>query len=88
MNRSKLNYIIDVGLALSFTIVFVTGIIKWPGLIPKLGMTYQQIPIQRITKMHDIWGLIMGILVIIHLALHWTWIKSMTKSIFKKNKKV
>lgn len=84
MNKLKLNYIIDVGLAISFLIVFITGIIKWPGLLPKLGLTYQQVPFQRITKMHDIWGLIMGILVFVHIILHWKWITTMTKKMFKK----
>jgi membrane protein DedA with SNARE-associated domain len=86
MNRSKLNYIIDVALAVSFLITFLTGIIKWPGLITNIGLSYQQIPYQKISQAHDYWGLIMGILVFIHLIVHWKWITSMTKKILKKSK--
>jgi hypothetical protein len=85
MNNVKLNYWIDVGLAISFFTCFYTGIIKWPGLIKIIGVsTYKILYFGNISRLHDLSGLIMGLLVLIHLVLHWKWIVSVTKSIFKK----
>ena len=85
MNRTMLNYWIDVGLALSFFICFVTGLIKWPNLIKIIGVSaYKVLHVRNISMLHDWSGLIMGLLVLIHLALHWEWIVCVTKSIFHK----
>ena len=85
MNRTKLNYLIDVGLALSFFICFVTGLIKWPGLISIIGVSaYNVLHVPNISIMHDRSGLIMGLLVLIHLVLHWKWIVCVTKSMVGK----
>ena len=85
MNRLKINYWIDVGLAISFFICFITGLIKWPGLIKVIGVSaYKTIQTSNISMLHDWSGLIMGLLVIIHLALHWKWIVCVTKNMFKK----
>ena len=84
MNRTKLNYWIDVGLAISFLACFITGLIKWPGLIKIIGVAaYKILHAPNISILHDWSGLIMGALVLIHLALHWKWIVAVTKSMFK-----
>jgi len=88
MNRTKLNYWVDVGLAISFFTCFYTGLVKWPGLIKVIGVSaYKTLSFSNISRVHDMSGLIMGLLVIIHLALHWKWIVVVTKSFFKKSKK-
>ena len=85
MDRTKLNYWIDIGLAISFFICFYTGLVKWPGLIKIIGVSaYKTLSFSNISRLHDLSGLIMGLLVIIHLALHWKWIVAVTKSIFCK----
>ena len=86
MNKVKLNYWIDVGLAISFFVCFFTGLIKWPGLIRVIGSSaFRVLHVKNISLLHDWSGLIMGLLVLIHLALHWKWIVQVTKSIFKKS---
>ena len=85
MNRTILNYWIDVGLALSFSICFYTGLIKWPGIINIIGVSaYKVLHVQNISVLHDWSGLIMGLLVLIHLVLHMKWIVVVTKCIFCK----
>jgi hypothetical protein len=88
MNKLKLNYWIDVGLATTFVAVFITGIIKWPGQIRLFGISHRNLPMINITLIHDWSGLIMGILVFIHLVLHWNWIVCVTKKIFKGDNKI
>ena len=85
MNNLKLNYWIDVGLAISFFVCFITGLIKWPGLIKLIGTSaYKVLHGSNISMLHDMSGLIMGLLVLVHLVLHWGWIVAISKSIFIK----
>ncbi len=85
MDRTKLNYGIDIGLAISFFACFITGLMKLPGAIKIIGVSaYKSLPLRNISLLHDWSGLIMGVLVLIHLVLHWKWIVSVTKSIFKR----
>jgi len=84
MNKPELNYLIDVGLLLSFLTCFISGLIKWPGIIDVIGTSlYRTLHVSNISTLHDMSGLIMGVLVLIHLVLHWKWIVSMTKTMFK-----
>lgn len=86
MDKLKINYWIDIGLSISFMVCFFTGLIKWPGLIKIIGTSaYKVLHVKNISVLHDWSGLVMGLLVFIHLALHWKWIVSVTKSIFGKN---
>ena len=88
MNRTKLNYFIDVGLAISFFTCFYTGLVKWPGLIKIIGVSaYKTLSFDNISRVHNMSGLIIGLLVVIHLVLHWKWIVVVTKSFFKKSTK-
>lgn len=79
MNRGKINYWIDVGLFISFLIVALSGIIKFPGW----GL-YQVFGFNNISRWHDWSGIALVILVFLHLILHWNWIVGMTKNIFRK----
>ena len=84
MHRATLNYLIDLGLFISFLCVAITGILKMPGLVQNLGISYGHIPFNVITPLHDISGVVMSLLVLVHLVLHWHWIVGMTKNFFKK----
>jgi hypothetical protein len=86
MNQAKVNYWIDVGIGVSFIIAFVTGIVKWPGFMVKLGINYASLPISKLSTLHDWSGLAMGFFALLHIILHWKWICWMTKSFFKIKK--
>ena len=87
MNRTKLNFWIDIGLAISFFACFITGLIKLPLLYQLFGSIYRILPMAELTLIHDLSGIILGILVFIHLALHWKWIVHVTKRYGSCNKK-
>jgi hypothetical protein len=73
MNKVKLNYFIDVLLAISFFTCFFTGLVKWLGIAQS----------RNSSALHNWSGLIMGLLIFVHLVLHWGWIVAVTKSFFK-----
>lgn len=76
MNKLKLNYFVDIGMAISFVIVAVTGILKHPALSRRT---------RDYMLLHDWAGMVLAGFVILHLILHWNWIKCMTKRfIFRK----
>jgi len=84
MDKNIQKYIVDVGLAVSFLVVFITGVIKFPGILRSFGIHFSQLPMREISTAHDWAGLIMGILVFVHLVLNWGWIVAMTKRLFTK----
>lgn len=86
MNNLKLNYWVNIGLIISFIICFITGLIKWSGIIRIIGTSaYNILHFKNISLFHDWSGLIMGILVLFHLVLNWNWMVGVTKNIFKGN---
>jgi len=71
-------------LLLIATIVCVgTGLVKWPGLIPTLGLTYRQVPLALITDLHDWSGLMMMVLAIAHVIQFKGMVKRMVSNCIK-----
>lgn len=76
MNKAKLNYLVDLLLFVSFFLVSVTGLMLFPGRRSRTDMV----------ALHDWSGILLIVLAIVHFALHWKWIVSMTRSFFKRKK--
>ena len=72
MNKVKLNYVIDMVMLLVFLICAITGILLLVGV---RGITIKDI--------HNLSGIILLALVIIHFVLHWKWIVCITKQCLK-----
>ncbi|MFC1691302.1 DUF4405 domain-containing protein [Nanoarchaeota archaeon] len=87
VNKAKLNYLIDIGLIITFISVATTGIIKFPGLLSKFSISYRNLPMRQISILHDWSGIVMAALVLVHIALNWNFLVCMTKSFFKKQGK-
>ena len=85
MKEVYTNYLVDAGLTVSFAVVLITGIMKWPGLQKAFSFSIKQV--KMMTLVHDWGGAVMSLLVIIHVILHWRWIVTITKSIFKNKKR-
>jgi hypothetical protein len=81
MNR-KMVVRITTALLLVVTIMCVgTGLIKWPGLIPTLGLTYRQVPLSLITDIHDWSGVCMTALCIAHVVQFRGFLKRIARSL-------
>jgi len=83
-NKGILNYLIDCGLIITFFLSVITGIIKFPEWTRYFSNVYLLIPASSLSQIHDISGIIMGLLVLCHLVLHGKWMVAKTKSIFKR----
>lgn len=79
MKKGTVIYMVDIGLVVTFLISFITGIIKFPGLLQRLNISPELFPTYEITVIHDWSSVVMGVLVLIHLGLHWKWIVTMTE---------
>lgn len=84
MSNPKTNYMLDIALAALLAVSFVTGVLKWPGLLQWLGLSPRGMG--NLSLIHDWAGLLMGLAIFVHLALHWRWLMSMTKALFKGKK--
>lgn len=88
MNKAKINYIVDFLMFLSFLVTAVTGLVIFfflPSGVKQGG--YQEfLGIIKGTwsTVHDWAGIVMLVFVLIHFILHWKWIITMTKNLFKK----
>lgn len=88
MNRTAINYIVDVFLGISFLLVFTTGLLKWRGwteVFESLLGTKFHMP--TVIFIHDWSGLLLGLLVLVHLVLHWNWIVCMTRRYLGRSEK-
>jgi hypothetical protein len=79
VKRKKLNYFIELGMLISFLIIFITGILKWPTLLLIVGYFYTVS--EAIFILHDWLGIVLTSLVIIHLILHRKWFVRMTRKL-------
>lgn len=66
-----------MGMAIAFLLCAVTGLLKWPGLMSALGWRHSSPGI--LTLVHDWSGLALCVLVLVHVAMHWRWLVTMTR---------
>ena len=91
VEKSKINYILDLLMAVSFFVVTITGLVMFfflPSGVRRGG--YQEflgITKQNWVDIHNWSGIILIMVVVIHLILHWNWIVGMTKMLVQKRGK-
>ena len=76
--RIKVKYLIDMGMVVTFSSTFITGLIKQPLVLDLLGESQRTLPMYEISIIHDYGALLMGFLILAHLILNMKWIKNMT----------
>lgn len=79
MNRTKLNYIVDLAFLVQFVLVGYSGLLL---LINKHGVS----PFWRL--IHEKIGILILVFFIVHFVLHWGWLVLNTKKCFIRNKEV
>lgn len=84
MNRTIINYIVDIPLMILTVLEGLSGVILQFG---GRQASYLGLSMFEWKHIHVVAGLPMVILFIIHLALHWRWVVCVTKNTFGLNKK-
>jgi hypothetical protein len=79
-----LRYWLNILLVLSFIVLLLTGIFKFPELQIAWQLYNYPLPWRTISFLHDWSGVVLGALIIIHLWLNRRWFVERTKSIFAK----
>jgi hypothetical protein len=79
MNKTKLNYFIDLIFFIQFLLVGYSGIV----------MYFNRHDASQILRLiHDKIGILMLVFFVIHIALHWKWVVLTTKSLFSKRETI
>lgn len=81
-----IRWCIDIGMAVLFVVVFVTGLFKWTLLMRALGLTDLVMPVALMSDIHDWAGLLLGFMVALHLFMNRAWIISTTKKVLAGKK--
>ncbi|MFC2103727.1 DUF4405 domain-containing protein [Bacteroidota bacterium] len=94
MNKSKWNFIIDaimfilmgkiVGLGLLIKYVLLPGTERWVKFGRNVDMTFLGLDRHDWGTIHLILGIVLGVLLFLHIILHWKVIKCLYKSIIKR----
>lgn len=77
MNRTKLNYYVDLAFLVQFALVGYSGILL---LIEKHGVS----PFWRL--IHEKVGILILVFFIAHIVLHWGWLVLNTKKCFSRDR--
>lgn len=80
-NKKYINYGLDLGILVTFILMFSTGLLKFINLY--IHTSELTTIAGFLSTLHDWSGLILGVLVLVHLLLHIKWLGRMTKNITK-----
>ncbi|SEG73127.1 protein of unknown function [Vibrio hangzhouensis] len=83
-NKDRFNAVWDALFYLVILAATLSGFLVSEALLPQLGMPIDILPVWSELH-HDLGNLVMPMLGV-HLALHWQWIKSMTKKMMPRDK--
>ena len=78
-----INYSVDIILSIFFIIIFISGIILFPGFLQLIGINPVNFPTYSFAIIHEWLGIISVGLIIIHIYLNLNWLKARTKTIIK-----
>jgi cytochrome b subunit of formate dehydrogenase len=88
MNRSKLNYYVDIALTVLFIIVAITGFVLYLGIPSgvRQGRYQEFIGITKATwtLIHNRSSILLTLFTALHFVLHKKWMCCMTRNLFKR----
>ncbi len=71
---SRLNYVLDAVLFVAFTVVVTSGLVISRVVMPSFGL--QTFPSRSWQEIHNVSANLTLLLVALHFALHWSWLRS------------
>jgi len=90
MNKQKINYVVDFLAFISFVATALSGLaikLFMPSGV-RQGRLQEFLGMEKgiWSEVHDWFGILFIILVLVHFVLHWDWVVCMTKNIFQSDK--
>ncbi len=76
-NKKYFGYLVDIGMLISFLIILITGVMKFPAFSISRELLYNYSVL--FLTLHDWSGIALSVLALTHVILHWKWIIEMTK---------
>jgi len=77
LNKKFFGYLVDIGMLISFLIILITGVMKFPAFSISRELLYEYSVL--FLTFHDWSGIVLSLLALTHVILHWKWIIEMTK---------
>lgn len=81
MNRNVILFVIDGTMGIVFLVSFLTGLLKFTLLLRLTGLSSVILPSALISDIHDMSGILLGVLVFLHLFMNRRWILAMTRKV-------
>jgi len=87
MNKNSINYIVDWIAFIFFLITFITGIMRFSVVLSFIVINIGPVNVNLLNTIHRWSGVIAGVMILLHLILHWGWVVKNTKNLFRGPKK-
>ena len=87
MDWVKVKWLVDLLMGITFAICFITGLLKYTGMLQLTGLDTVILPEALISNLHDWSGILLGLFVFFHLFLNRRWIISTTRKILGGSRK-
>lgn len=82
LNGSRINYILNWALFFDGVLIMLSGLMVSEAVMPAFGLTLPPNFMWR--ELHEVSTNLSILLMGLHMALHWNWIKSTTKRLFAR----
>lgn len=79
INKTIINYILNWSIFLIGLLNFVTGIMRFSRILSFIVIRIGPMDTNLLNTIHRWSGLAAGILILVHIILHWRWIASISK---------
>lgn len=79
INKATINYILNWSIFLIGLLNFITGVMRFSKILGFIVIRMGPIDTNLLNTIHRWSGLAVGILILVHIILHWRWIVAMSK---------
>ena len=88
ISKNTINYILNWIAFLSGLTTLITGIMRFSNILTFIVINIVPVNVQLMNLIHRWSGLIAGIIIFIHLILHWRWVARTTKNLLGVGRKL
>jgi len=87
ISKNTINYILNWIAFILGLITLITGIIRFSNILAFIVINIGPINVQLMNIIHRWSGLIAGLIILVHLILHWRWVFRTTRNLLGVGRK-